>query len=581
MLRIACHFPITVSVEGTPSAADLEQLGRAVEAAVAERVGEARREVARLAAQQPGAAGPAAPPREPPAEPADRARIGEGGRTYLVPSYDLGGALRPVTLRTIVSEIRGIQAEATDLALRYTASRAGGVLGEIAAAFALGERGFRFLVAPSGPGAHRDNAPGFDSVAFNPVSGEIWLIDNKASGALGTLPGGTALGRNLRPGMEQAVRLVRAVPDFPGKADVVRRLEAGLDAVRAGKPIPAELKVRLKVTNAGGYGSGVHDLPPGAEAEDVVGPEVRAARERDVAKAEERGEKPGRPRSHAETERMRQQVGGPQSRQPAPVGAKGATGAGGLAAGAGTVGRGIVQGGVVVLGGAALVTAGALTILGALAALAKRKGPDTDALKQLTELRLRALRPQITARLDALTDQVADLQLSRPGRPLYGVIGLVTTVYRAAGGEERLIDCRIELASVSVGPEPVERSESSRVWEGKWYTLQTLRESVRTTYSVELAPLAPERLREALARRIAAEEARLGASSATPEELLASQRRRDELALAPERAREELLRRIAAEEAFVATSSATPEQQLAAQRRRDELLLRLIGLETP
>ncbi|MFD3565996.1 hypothetical protein [Streptomyces sp. NPDC058667] len=47
MRRITCHFPITVTITGTPSAAALDRLGEVVERALAERLRLAR---ARLAA---------------------------------------------------------------------------------------------------------------------------------------------------------------------------------------------------------------------------------------------------------------------------------------------------------------------------------------------------------------------------------------------------------------------------------------------------------------------------------------------------------------------------------------------------
>jgi hypothetical protein len=76
MTRTACHFPITVVISGDPAGVDLEELGRAVEAALVNRLRLARDQFAVGAAVTVPGAAPAA-------------ASGEAGltATYAVPSY--------------------------------------------------------------------------------------------------------------------------------------------------------------------------------------------------------------------------------------------------------------------------------------------------------------------------------------------------------------------------------------------------------------------------------------------------------------------------------------------------------------
>lgn len=217
-----------------------------------------------------------------------------------------------------------------------TASYAGGALGEKELPFALGEQGMHMVITASGPGAHPLTGHGFDAIAWDPKQRELWLIDNKSTGDLGRLEGGkaTALGPNLESSLADAVDKVRKIQDFPDKAEIVGKLEKSLASVRAGKGIPQGIGVKLKLTNAGGYGGGkgvgARNLPPQTTAEDLVSPAVRKARGEDVAAAKINEAGTSRPRSHADTEAARVKVGGAQSREPivrSKVGIIGGTGA--------------------------------------------------------------------------------------------------------------------------------------------------------------------------------------------------------------------------------------------------------------
>ncbi|MGW2408982.1 hypothetical protein ACWCXK_31340 [Streptomyces sp. NPDC001739] len=588
MPRLSCHFPITVSVVGAPSAAGIEELGRVVEQALAERLRLARRHLETVTAREPAAMSEAR-------ESEDPTRVGVTGRVYRVPSYEGGGALKPVRLTTDAPQLRdpavlsdteldaeylharnwllghgpaepahaeikayaealeaellrraggaatgpaakarttvavsggrppgnppapppggGSAAPPKDRPFRKAASGAGGEYGEHDLPHLLGERGVEAVITSSGPGAHRSNEPGFDYVGIERGTRAIWLVDNKAVNEVKAIEGkrATALGVNLHSSLERALGKIRKAPAFAGKADLLRRLEAARDAVRAGRPIPDELNIKLVVTNAGGYGTGVDNLPPQAMFVDLVGPEVRAAREADIAAAQNVGDNPTRPRSHLDTERMRRRVGGALSREPAGVRTRVR-----IASRVKSAGWGLAKLGVVVLWNAIMSSAD--------------QAIEERFLNRWAQPRLAALEPEIQARIDDRIDELADLQLRRTGTPLYAVIGLLTTLERGGEDDTELLSADLRLTSVSVAAERVEHSEVEHVRTHPWHGIREVRDLVRTTYSVELDPLSTAELAGILQARIVAEEEAAGASSATPEQQRASQQRRDRLA---------------------------------------------------
>ncbi|UZJ33149.1 hypothetical protein [Streptomyces endophytica] len=591
MPRLSCHFPITVSVVGAPSAAGIEELGRVVEQALAERLRLARRHLETVTAREPAAMSEAR-------ETEDPTRVGVTGRVYRVPSYEGGGALKPVRLTTDAPQPRdpavlsdteldaeylharnwllghgpaepahaeikayaealeaellrraggaaagpvarrpgptvtvtggrppgrppvappgvlgGGPAPPKDRQYRVTASGAGGTYGEHDLPHLLGERGVHAVITSSGPGAHRPNEPGFDFVGIQRGTRTIWLVDNKALNALKDIDGetATALGVNLRASLERAIDKIRPIAEFDGKADLLHRLEAARDAVRAGKPIPAELNMKLAVTNAGGYATGARNLPTQAEFVDLVGAQARAARAADIAAAKEVGDDPTRPRSHADTERMRRQVGGVLSRRPVRVrlGVR-------IASSLKSAGRGLATIGAVVIWNAAMSRVD--------------QAIEDRFLDRWAKPKLAALEPEIQARLDDRLEELVDLQLRHPGKPLYAVIGLLTTLERGGEDDTELESADLRLTSVSVAAERVEHSEVEHVRTHPWHGIREVRDLIRTTYSVELDPLGKAELATVLSAEIAAEEEAAGARSATPEQQRASQRRRDQLA---------------------------------------------------
>jgi hypothetical protein len=179
-----------------------------------------------------------------------------------------------------------------------TPAHAGGAMGELDAAFALGKRGFGIAIGPGGPGGHRLTASGFDIVAYNPALDRVWIVDNKASGGTSTVQGATALTTNFETNLVGAIRQIRAARSFPHQQTVVRHLEQALAAVRAGRALPPT--VERYVTNAGGYHGGVSQRlrAQGIKFLDVTGAATRNTRRQDVRTARQQGVPPGRPTTH-------------------------------------------------------------------------------------------------------------------------------------------------------------------------------------------------------------------------------------------------------------------------------------------
>jgi hypothetical protein len=176
-----------------------------------------------------------------------------------------------------------------------SAAHAGGAMGERDAAFALArEQGLKFVIAPGGAGGHKLTTPGLDLVGISPT-GELWIIDNKASGSPGKVQDASAIVENLVANVEAAIAHVKSLEAFPEQGDVIAKLETTASALRAGKPVPAG--VRVVITNAGGYVTGIGSrlAARGIQFQDTVGPSTIATRKADIRKAKAADVAPGRP----------------------------------------------------------------------------------------------------------------------------------------------------------------------------------------------------------------------------------------------------------------------------------------------
>ncbi|MEW8492464.1 MAG: hypothetical protein AB2604_01560 [Candidatus Thiodiazotropha taylori] len=194
-----------------------------------------------------------------------------------------------------------------------TPAHAGGAMGELDAAFYLGRRGFQILLGPGGAGGHQLTAHGVDIVAFNPQSGELWIVDNKSSGGTSTVQSASAITTNLARNLDRAIRDIERQPASPHKQRVLDLLRTTRTAVRGGHTLPRQ--VSLVITNAGGYHSGISARLRrlGIRFVDVTGPSTRSTRRADIRHARQQGVRPGRPTTHA-----RPSGGGSTIRRPAP-----------------------------------------------------------------------------------------------------------------------------------------------------------------------------------------------------------------------------------------------------------------------
>jgi hypothetical protein len=179
-----------------------------------------------------------------------------------------------------------------------TPAHAGGAIGELDAAFVLGQRGFGIAIGPGGPGGHRLTATGFDIVAYNPATDQLWIVDNKASGGTSTVQSASAITTNLEANLTQSIQQIRRAHGFPHQQTIIRNLENALDAVRAGRPLPSN--VERYVTNAGGYHGGISRKlqDQGVKFLDITGSATRDTRKGDISTARKRGMPPGRPTTH-------------------------------------------------------------------------------------------------------------------------------------------------------------------------------------------------------------------------------------------------------------------------------------------
>jgi hypothetical protein len=186
----------------------------------------------------------------------------------------------------------GIARETTPM----SAAHAGGVMGELDAAFILGQRGFIIVIGPGGPAGHKLTEPGLDIVAYNPHTGILWIIDNKAGGGTGKVPDASAITKNLVKNLERATCKVVNAPNFKNKAKIVRMLKNTISAVKS--KLELSNKVKIVVTTAGGYYSGISKkLAKDAYItyEDLVGKEIRETRKANIKSAKAAGVRTGRP----------------------------------------------------------------------------------------------------------------------------------------------------------------------------------------------------------------------------------------------------------------------------------------------
>jgi len=124
--------------------------------------------------------------------------------------------------------------------------------------------GWLVIEGPSGvpvPGSragagHGVTEKGFDAIAYNTRTGEVHLPDNKSVKASGNVSSANAIdpSRNLPTNIDAAIKRLESSQEPPVQkvVEVLKRAQA---ALKAGKPLPSELK--LVVTGVGGQATGV------------------------------------------------------------------------------------------------------------------------------------------------------------------------------------------------------------------------------------------------------------------------------------------------------------------------------------
>lgn len=192
-----------------------------------------------------------------------------------------------------------------------TPAHAGGAMGELDAAFGLGGKGFDVILGPGGSMGHKLTEQGLDIVAHNPKTGELWIVDNKASGGTSTVQSASAIIDNLKHNLGKAIDAVEKLSEFPSKKAVLAKLRATHSAVASGHKLPTEVKV--VVTNAGGYHSGISKklAKKGIKFVDLTGKAAREARKADIRKAKAAGASPGRPTTRPEPSTAPKPTGSP------------------------------------------------------------------------------------------------------------------------------------------------------------------------------------------------------------------------------------------------------------------------------
>lgn len=119
-------------------------------------------------------------------------------------------------------------------------------------AFALGERGYDILIGPGGAAGKDPNANGWDAVAVHRATGELLIVDNKASGLPGLVEEATSITTRWTQNLDYAIRAIADLSDeVPDKAAALDKLRELQEAGKTGAAMPEG--VRVAISNAGGF----------------------------------------------------------------------------------------------------------------------------------------------------------------------------------------------------------------------------------------------------------------------------------------------------------------------------------------
>jgi hypothetical protein len=141
------------------------------------------------------------------------------------------------------------------------APHAQGYLGEQAAGFMLGRKGYVILDGPSGSAGHGITTPGLDGAAFNPKTDDLLIYDNKSFKRGGNVDSASAITSNLPQNLDMLIqRLVAVRPNLPPDAQPI--LNRALRLLRAARQSLSGVgtwpkNCRLAVTAEAGHSTGV------------------------------------------------------------------------------------------------------------------------------------------------------------------------------------------------------------------------------------------------------------------------------------------------------------------------------------
>jgi len=141
------------------------------------------------------------------------------------------------------------------------APHAKGYLGEQTAGFLLGRKGYVILDGPSGAGGHDITTPGLDGAAYNPLTDDLLIYDNKSFRRGGTVGSASAITNNLANNLNALIKsLSLASATLPPEAVLIirritPRLHSAMRSVNGAGSWPRNC--RLAVTAEAGNSTGV------------------------------------------------------------------------------------------------------------------------------------------------------------------------------------------------------------------------------------------------------------------------------------------------------------------------------------
>jgi hypothetical protein len=154
------------------------------------------------------------------------------------------------------------------------APHAKGYLGEQTAGFLLGQKGYVILAGPGGSAGHGITTPGLDGAAYNSMTDDLLIYDNKSFRRGGNIGSATAITTNLAHNIDQLIHGLNASRvQLPPEAVLILdralpRLLVARQSLSGSCVWPANC--RLAVTAEAGNSTGVGPKLKGVIFVDIV-----------------------------------------------------------------------------------------------------------------------------------------------------------------------------------------------------------------------------------------------------------------------------------------------------------------------